>query len=641
MDVSQKASSDAPILRLDSDVWALVSEFATPNSLTKLSMLSEQLSQRIKRGTRVLKLCWTAVHYITLSTVLKGISSCPKVLEVSFTAEDVLKPHWTPVDWSLLPQQLTSLTLAFSGSITNLFTPNGFNVWLPSLITLNASEQNLGKGYADRSLIRLSGLPSSLVDLRLTSKRSFRVPYLDYFTLPPGLDTLKLDMLVSLVDGEPLSAQRTKVAFPTLPSSVRELLWYSSDSPVHVELATLPRSLELFHFKTGAAILLGSFESSMVTTLTGANTDLPHLKSFLVAGLVADVPQALATIPSSATQLKFKLHGTGIASKENLQRLIPKMTFCDGRETRWIGDVLAGEIAAPMLEFLQIGTEDRLALPYAYLTGPSTPGLKMLNIIQPHSVDSVLNSSLSLSHLSHLRLPHRDYTLTSETLSLLPDSLELLYGSFSETLLAELFDLIRTKNRFPKLRELETTHELSAYTFTAAIPPQLERLSTWLKFNAQGFPDSLRDILQPSLLKRLDVRLGSIPAEAEVCVALLNALPAQLTHLELRSDVAPASNWPVIFPSTLKHIYFYGLRFVPNEKPAEPNFGPTSITSPVFPPRLQTLTMVPPNPFTDEHLPSFLSSFIVRSLGKDRVNSYFESRRHPDPELAESAVLSS
>lgn len=631
------AYSEAPIFRLDSAVWSYISYYALENDLSKLSLLSTVLAQRIKRDIRELKLCWASCRYIDISLILKEINRHPHVTEVAFTSHYPLKPYWTPINWSIMPSQLTSLILAFSGCVTQVFAQIDFQAQLPTLGTLEVSEKRFpSSNYS----LRLNRLPSTLVHLRVASNRALEVPIAHFETFPSGLEKMELNFKLVLVEQEIFGQLTHKVPFPTLPSSVRKLSWHQHDGSVYIELAKLPPSLESFEFKSSKLVFPGEFDPNMAFhTILGNNTDLPRLQEFLVSQFYSTVTISLSTIPSSATRVNITLHSTSIASKDDLSLIVPKMTHFRDVDSSLIPMILSGSVASTMLESLHFGdNQPTVGSPIQFY---QHPGLKILTLSLPWQVDSIFHSPISLSQLVSLTLPERDFKPTVETIALLPDSLESLCGAFSEQVLMELFRQMRTPPRLPKLKTLKGSSELSAYVLYDTVPPQLESLSVSLRFGFGGFQPSLTAFLQPSALQELDVRISVFDCpspEAEIAVSVLNALPSKLTSLTFTSNCRLGNHWPVIFPSSLKHLDLRSTGFV-NRSERAPIFDTTLVESCVLPAGLETLAVPSPNPFTNEQLPKYLSTLEFRSFGARPSFEYLESRRHPDPELADKVVL--
>lgn len=245
----QNSPLDAPILRLNSDIWSSLGAFTSPNELIKLSMLSPLLRDRIKQGTRSLHLCWTSYHYIDVSTVLHVINQYPHVSEVSFTSQDNIKPHWTPVDWSRLPTQLTSLSLCFADSVCSFF---GNPVLIGDLLPcLRVSEDVVSPSVHLPPLLRLRGLPPHLLHLHISSYRPLSTPYSDFNELPTGLETLALDLKLGFVadESDGFSPITVKMHAPRFPPHLKSLSYGHCNGFLHLDLSTLPQTLESLDFR--------------------------------------------------------------------------------------------------------------------------------------------------------------------------------------------------------------------------------------------------------------------------------------------------------------------------------------------------------------------------------------------------------
>lgn len=624
----QSSTTEAPILRLDRDVWSLLSIYVLPNDLVRLCMLSTSIASRIKLGTRSLKLSWSSIHYIDVSTVLSYISQHPHVSEVSFESQDGMKPHWTPVDWISLPTGLTSLSLSFAGSVTSLFDGNHrIGELLPNLSSLRVSEEVRSQDPPYYS-IRLHCLPSSLLELKIMSHRMIQVPSTDFESLPATLITLALDLRLILVDDR-FGPHAKKMDAPRFPPNLTTLSYGQEHPRCHLVLSNLPRSLQSLDFRSCSYMEVGSSDAHAISTLEGSSSDLPWLKTFLLPRLYLTAANAASIIPSSVTRLAVLFVEAGI--QEDTSHIFSKLVSYQRswRDGLVCSKILDGSLPSPCLERLDTLRRDTsVSTPTRLLPRGTPPGLREVSIDHPQFIANFLQNLRLTPLLAKVEL--KGHLLPLKQLLELPDTLEFLNVPLLAFTLAQLFDAMRTKSRFPNLKHIQAAKDIPGDSL-ASIPPQLRELVLELTLPL-GVKDRLRTTLRAATqLTTLTIELPSASSVSVLnSIELMKTLPPNLTRFRFLGGAKLSNNWPIVFPESLTALECMSRS---SSKEVGEVVDPAP---PVFPPKLRKLAMSHPERFNINELPAFLSEF--KDLHHAPLSTYFNSRRHPDAEQASYRV---
>lgn len=650
---AQSSAIDTPILRLDASVWASFGAFAFPNDLIKLCILSSSLRDRIKPSTRVLKLNWTSKHYIDLSTVLHESKQFPSVSHLHFESQDELKPHWVPVNWSLLPSHLTSLSFSFNNCIA--FFLGGSNLigdLLPSLTSLALIEHGTGGSKPPGFLVRLCGLPTSLLHLHLASNMHLQAVYSEISALPASLETLTLDMKTSLVDDQ-IVALNDKVRAPSFPRNLKTLSYGQYHPLAHLDMGALPRSLRSLHFACLGPMRSGSFESnSTSSTLEGSSLDLPLLTDVFLPDLCANLEAALTVFASPSIE---RLHLAKLQQVTDLQAAAPlfaKMVsyYYEGYNKQLLEAILEGAIPVPKLKCLQtqnavtssppsllMRSANRADAHQRYVATTSqgdTTGLMELYIAQSSTFHRFLDAPSGLiANLVNLHIPNIE--IDTDHLDKLPDTLECFEAPFFNETLAHLFIRMNSDARFPKLKQVLVMAPISCESIEP-IPSQVEKIVLQLLIPSTAHAEHLgRTIQAASLLQSLTLHFRRTSAGAsddlseEATIRLINSMPLNLTSFVMMGLKSISKRWPLVFPTSIT-----SLGFTSSSSKELPAKIPSAV---VFPPSLRSLELPTGEGFTPDELPRHLSALIDGFRGSNQA--YFASRKHPDPNLAGSVFL--
>ena len=583
-------------------------------------MLSSTLNDRIKQGTRALKLSWTSYLYIDMSTVLHHVMQYSHVLDLCFEAQHRPKPHWGPIDWSLIPSTLTSLSLFFAGSISSLLNEDlDISIILPNLTSLRAVEENNGRRHRrNYRVLRLHRLPPHLLTLHLCSQRTFIALYSDFSELPTGLETLILNLILDITRTD----LNVKMHLPPLPPRLKKLLFDRFSSHIHLDLKQLPQSLQSLQVSCSIAV---DSSATGVSSLVGSSTDLPLLQDFFFPSLLITPAQVSAVVPASASRLLFEFDGIQDFDTDDLIALAPivsKLIGYQGSRTYipLLCAIAQGFLPSSTMQFIVVGGQ--YALP-TILPSSETTGLREFLCNDATVTAELFNSKLSLTHLTTLRI--EKYDIPIERLCNLL-SLESLEAPLSAYGLAQVFESMRTSSLPPKLKSI-TSRTLIPDELLEAIPPQLEALDLHMETHGSGISDHLRDIIQSaSHIKSLSLRMAP-NHKAKAAATLIKALPKNLTQFSFFGNVALQNDWQVGFPASLTSLSWIG--------PVVQRHNAEQSTPLVFPPMLQALRMPTTGLSTTDDLPRYLSDY---DSSFEIDGTYFKARRHPNPALSNARL---
>lgn len=568
---SQLTLQSAPILRLSSDIWALLTDSLDfGDALRLIATGNRVLSDRVRTRARTLKVCHVSTRYIELDRVFDLLSTFKSLRHVEFR-EPIHKIRcWTPVAWNLPPQHLTSLSLSFVGA-PNIFLQSDLPTsTFPGLINLSLVDDFLSKGLmlSEFAPIDLRVLPPSILRLHIQSTRSLIIDPSHLHSLPSLLESLELDF-PPMFRKETATDNFKRVAFPPLPSSVKKLS-FQDERYAHwrIDCATLPSSLEILQFKNGyyKPVLgdSGNYESSSFL-LEGLATHLPRLVELSLKQLDLSVQDAVRLIPPSVTRLNLTLTGE---SETDASLIVSRfghalMTFFPQWEPL-AEIILNGKNDLPHLERLQLQSlppestciipkhvrnlelsrafAGEIPLSVVHLGIRSSNGSADLNVTPQHKLTSLV-----------LYIP-----FLKEWLYLLPPTLETLATHFFEDVWSEALRLMTDTDCLPNLRFIDLSDNIALpidCLIERPLPPQLSRLSISLSPERLDEPPDeshLSNLRSSTHLEELTLRFAqSTPSPAPAFFALLNHLPSKLKLLCVYSDHLPVT-WPVVLPTTLK-----------------------------------------------------------------------------------------
>lgn len=598
----------APILRLDAFAWSTISYYFESGDVIRLYCIgSRVLSDRLGQGVRHLQLRWQKRGYIRFDQVLASFSLFKAVLSLEFDCSNKYALYNVPIEWSQLPQQLTTLKLSFFDAHYTLFANEApFTSWPPSIEVIDIRDTTPYSSDLSKRSVDLSHLSSlSLRQLKLSADhRPLLVPPSQIELLPATLEALSLGIMIEMSHQLNEDLLFTKLRFPSLPPNLKLLCIKGRISlKLHIDTAQLPSSLTHFELEYGFNVGDYDHSSSKTIDFTGARTILTNLQTFLVPHLRISVDEALELLPPSLTLLSVHLSGKlDSLDKDDQLSICSKLVDCYVAPDQFVGN-LDGSIPFTQLKTLELNTDEfsvipssvtRLGLLNCVNSAPLPQGLEIL-VLEGDS-ESALETFIFGSCLHSLYL---DCILSEKSLDFLPNSLTVLKASIPHEPFSYLLKVMSlTTKKLPHLHKI-TNKEQILPEFTEHFPTQLRKLVVnfvdfrGVRQTPMAIPplsSSFLKALQSSSLKSLaiDMRAKSTQyAHSNFQLHLLQNLPKNLTSLRFHTYTIISPFDPIIFPSSLKKLVLYG-RISPKDLTsvkldAHPN-GPFSL---ILPPTLE------------------------------------------------------
>lgn len=481
--MSSVDSLPSPIYRLDASSWAFIGSFLGPGDVTRLCSANHRLSILVRAVIRDLNLVWHSHRFIELGLVLSHSSSFSRLNRLVFRQHKSTVRSWT-AEWSLLPRNLTSLTLSFLDAPSLILASGSLESLVPDLHHLDLEDLQFSGDTNVYSNVSFKGLPSNLTHLRVHSRRPLAFKVDDLSSLPSCLEDLELSFsprfgLFTDLPGKSVSEasfsppssitcltnDSFRATLPKLPESLMRLrildgwgdFWF-------VRCTDLPSSLETFHFESlnwmanvlsegvgasgEAARAQQMSDSFSIIDIAGAAFHWPRMKRFIASDLQITFSEALAHIPASATAVEALIIGSDDEVDEQL-----------------LDDLMTRVVSR--FQTLRSFSSDMMA--YATTTGKyALPNLKTWHARSLPIDDAFIipKSVTSLEPPSWIPLKSYD----------LPPSIEVLN-------LLELFEFPLVSLDFPKLHTLELPQQFDMRTYAEkeiwydSLPNTLTRLS--------------------------------------------------------------------------------------------------------------------------------------------------------------------
>lgn len=297
----------------------------------------------------------------------------------------------------------------------------------------------------------------------------------------------------------------------------------------------------------------------------------------------------------------------------------------------FLSAIARGVLPIPCMESFYVGIPFNDASTSTLLSHGDTPGgLKELSVNVSSVAAEFFNYPILLARLTKLELEDGCYHVSMAQLSQL-SCLESLLAPLPAELLAELFGALRSAFCLRKLITIQSTTLISGDSLET-IPSQIEELQLTIETPGIGITDHLRHILQSATqLKSLTLQLPP-NHQRKAAITIINALPPNLTHFGFIGSCAISPKWSVIFPTKLKFLAW----LTHSRSKDEPE---TSGSPLCLPPTLESLTLPNRDILDQVKLPPYLSNChdFTYSI---TYKKYFDSRKHPNPALADSHKLS-
>lgn len=668
MESSDLDALPPPILRLSADVWTLLADLLAPGDLIRLSSTGcTLLTSHIALGAETVNLVWHVSRYMDFGELFTALNRFKSVRELDFSSKERTTLYWMPVNWTLLPTSLVTLKLAFLDSVSALLQDGSLNTFCPRLEYLDLADTTNYTVYSQPRELNLLGLPETLRSLTLASARVFGVYLSQLETLPSGLETLDLDLMVvdasrtNKFGGDVLRQSQdgssSKILFPRLPDSVTSLrlFAYEVGSFWHVDFASLPKALQKFEFvDMVGGPSLGDFESDDPRTynLEGAATHLEHLHTLLFTAAFISPEEAINLIPSSVTKLAITIASAGDEHlKEFLETIAPRLETSSSNNWSEFEHAIFVEKKVVLPHLKEVFFFDH---PYSepsdvpptvkHLTtmlGVTSPNLEGLETIEIYPGDNLADASqtlLSYSFGANLReLSLANIAIPSEMIDTLPNSLEEIHGDIG----AECWNrLLSRMNRddssvcLPHLHEIANKIDLDICSL-AGLPKQLKQLyfSVQNSSMAQPLPEVLKSLLPHAQLEGLtmSVMQDKDNDPTPQIIELFNILPLTLHTFNFASQSVLSPHWPVKLPPKLVEFKYRMLVDLVDDFPPHTDSHGLELPS-----SLQVLKLVGNINLPGYILPPYLSTFSKRAVHpgppSDNGASYF-ARVVPPPNM--------
>lgn len=573
---SYSPNSNAPILRLSSDIWPQLSCYIGPNDAVRLIAVGNRvISSRVRQSAHALKLSWSSCSYIDFDRVFGLAFKFKDLRNFSFIDPTSQIRCWTPISWNLLSSRVTSLSLSFVGAIDFLLQPNLCTSHWPGLLSLDLASQvhrpYFGQRNTNSPPIDLCTLPPSLQHLRIHCNAPIVIDPTHLHSLPPNLETLELDFIPAFVINTPREAFG-RVMLPSLPNSIKKILLRDSQwDHWQINAAKWPTSLESFRFTVGCFIAIhGDLMAQMCSrfNLERIGHRLPHLTD-LQLQLSMSVADAVRLIPRTVTCLRLTLaRGTEEDAKLVLSRFGDSLADQYHNWTELNLGILDGSHPLPRLEKLSLPQlvcpkpiippfVTRLQVPDTF-EGEIPLGITQYFVSRTEETPSQPAFNITPQHkLTNLML---SYTFQASWLERLPSTLETLAVRMKAEDWPETLRVMSETNRLPNLNRINLMKTLFPLeiAISAPIPPQLRRLS--ISVSSPHWGEPLKPVLLSNLRSSKHLEYFSLTIEGEHAknpvgfFELLNNLPTHLKQFRLRSNYLPSAKWPVVFPSTIRHL---------------------------------------------------------------------------------------
>lgn len=570
------SAQSAPVLRLGSDVWSLLSALLDAGDVVRLLATgNRQFTDRVRLGARTFSVEWISCRYIQLDRVLEAASGIKSLHSLIFSEPRHRICCWTPISWTLLPPGLTSLSLTFVGAPGYVLQSEVTQSLSPSLTNLELVDKfhSLSEEYdyieVTPPTIDLQTLPPSLHRLHIRSSRSLAMDPSHLPLLPPHLETLVLDFPPTFPEETPRN-DRERVVFPSLPNSITKLKFKDNiQGHWHIDCATLPSSLETLTFNVQSFIAVcGGVRSHNCTNfdLEGMATHLTRLVEFSAQDLHVSASNVIRWIPPSVSRLRISIKNDGteeLATRlathigHSLVEHYPDFTTLDDV-------ILNGKHDFAQLKLLRL----RVYAPYPIQIIPTN--VKALYVADnftgqvPLGVRTLKISMAGPLYPCNFSLQHQLTSLKVGTplqkswLDHLPNTLETLKTVMTVPVWTELLLAMSEPTRLPNLRYINMLpHDVlpADAILRSPLPPQLRKLviCDLALPAAETLDETLLLNLRSSHLQDLSIsfQIGALRVNHIGFFALLNALPSKLKILHFKGYHVPSSRWPVALPSTL------------------------------------------------------------------------------------------
>lgn len=590
----------SPILRLDAFVWSALSYYLDSGDVMQLYFCgSKLLTDRLRQGVRHLRVNCRKSGYIRFQDVFSSCRRFKSLVSFDFNTLIDFQLYYTPVEWSQLPQQLTSLKLSFFDPLDALRDIQ--NAWPPQLENLEILNPSNAPLWPFRSF-DLSHLPRSLRKLRLLDHHLVFVIYDHFKMLPQMLEELQFECRLRLTDPETfinLPSQNAssqpapdllmpKIRLPSLPTNLKLLRMRDPANMLHVDAASLPSSLTHFEINDGWHVYAAAdFDSDTAKSidLTGASACLPHLRTLSVARLGISVQEAREWIPPSVTRLNVRLTGqfekSEIMSYSSVLNALEHY-LCSGHddvELDFDGSFpfLGLKSVSPYCDGATVIPPSVTELFTSFSQCPTQlpQGLVSFTLDYGDDYEGDLRDTLaSVSFHSCSLLQTMDLTYSSNSdlldvkcIDILPNTLTCLTAGFHLSGFEYLLQSMTIASKFPKLVFISSLANLPL-KFTQHFPSQLKRLCLRLApegdelggdDESQIIPQSFLLHFQNSFIEHLDInfdeyRMVRAPRKAQRLI--LQHLPKGLSSLRVLSPHHLSPFEEIVFPSTLRTLDF-------------------------------------------------------------------------------------
>lgn len=567
----------APLLRLDSYTWSLITPYLPSNELFTLFLAgSVALKQKLALTSHF---CGKSV-FAKFPNLNKVVDTAHSLLKnvTSFTYAAAFKNQRIIVmDWRNRLPNLRKLNLAFDGCLDSLSSVGSINACWPLLEELILREsENHWAVYDDTlnsKLFNLSTLPEGLRILRLFCHRSTSIHPSHLLSLPSTLEELTLDTMIRFVADPPSQdVPDIEYAIRDLPTPSLKSLTLRCGRTCYwkVSLRHLPSSLTALH-------VLGSCSMPMqYSSVTSVKVDWEDVSPTLCKIATLSLAQAtvplpsLETLPASVTRLTSKLD---VKREDPMSRYKPHfksfVSFYSGGLTPM----------ALTTYFLEHLPDISPHLQHLHIEAvPSYTGAKLPDSITHlqcnHISIALLPAKLEKLQCQRLTLPnpkvegelrafgHIDFNLPPTLKSIristnalsshhvliggLPASLETLEALVDETGVEILFRQIRN-GLLPLLSTIRLDWPISI-PLLASVPSTVTDLTATCETSTPKLPlNSKREV--------------SAPTFAALKSSSLIAL--QLSHAQLRTALAEPYTNDLIenLPPTLKQLRLFALPY--------------------------------------------------------------------------------
>lgn len=661
-----------PIYGLDATSWSDVVSFLGPGDVIRLCSANYHLSSTLKSAIRDLSLDWVSPRYIDFDKVLPVVCSFTRIASLTFYQEMSTIRCWTPVNWRLLPSSLTFLSMSFLGAPCQILSSGLVGSILPSLAHLILKEELIydeGKTTTLPPTCTFDSLPPGLITLHVESHRPLSIVPAELANLPRFLESLELLFPPVFTDDKTnFVALRSGLLapLPILPSGLKRLLLLDDRSSFWlVRCANLPTSIETLQVKANVWIphILPSNEPSpsggSCIDLTGASTRLMNLTRFQIAGVQLTPEQATALLPPSVTEIDARVSLTPSTPDNIIQHIGPKLVKLSGFGSAG-GETIIGVLSKfsqthfsrlIKLELshkanISISVPDSVTdLQVSFLSSLKELPLSVVELKgMPNSFDSLRPSLWTPNHrIVSLSLFGTENFEDVSQLRDLPSTIRKLDGNFSDKAFCSLLQLVSEAPSLANLIQLRNFISLKEGSISH-IPRQLRKLMIKFKATPSSFDRLLADTIASSELDELDMTLYPFSGSSEkdeddlseaemeetetLVFQLLNRLPKTLKRFFFVSPVRPSYRWPVKLPYGLRDLDLARLFTV--EEPKVSNRLRDSQSLLELPDSLTRITLHNVDPFLLEHLPAYLSHYILpyRNDGQEGVLSatYLDSR---------------